>query len=126
MKLDINFHQAAPEAIQALSALETVLQDSGLEPSLIELVKSRTSQINGCAFCVDMRTGASRKDREAERWLHSLNAWREAPFYTARERGSLAWTEAVTLVRETHALDDIYDEVRKHFSEAETRIHCSS
>jgi AhpD family alkylhydroperoxidase len=120
MKLDINFHQAAPEAIQALSALETVLQDSGLERSLIELVKSRTSQINGCAFCVDMRTGDSRKDREAEQRRHSLNAWREAPFYTARARGALAWTEAVTLVRETHALDDIYDEVRKHFSEGET------
>jgi AhpD family alkylhydroperoxidase len=120
MKLDINFHRAAPEAVQALSALETLLQDSGLEPSLIELVKTRASQINGCAFCVDMHTGASRKNGEAERRLDSLDAWRDAPFYTARERGALAWTEAVTLVREMHALDDIYDEVRKHFSEAET------
>jgi alkylhydroperoxidase family enzyme len=125
MKFDINFHQGAPEAIEALSALETLLQDSGLEPSLIELVKTRASEINGCAFCVDMHTvdmhtQDPREDGEAGRRLYSLSAWREAPFYTERERVALAWTEAVTLVRETHGLDDIYDEVRKYFSEAET------
>jgi AhpD family alkylhydroperoxidase len=120
MKLDMNFHQVAPGAIQALSALETLLQDSGLERSLIELVKTRASQINGCAFYLDMHTGDSRKDVEAERRLRSLDAWRDSPCYTARERWALAWTEAVTLVRETHALDDIYEEVRKQFSQAET------
>jgi AhpD family alkylhydroperoxidase len=117
MKLDMNFHQTAPEAIDALGALEALLQDSGLEQSLIELVKTRASQINGCAFCIDLHT---QDPRESERRLYSVNAWRQASFYTERERSALAWTEAVTLVRETRALDDIYDEVRKHFSEAET------
>jgi AhpD family alkylhydroperoxidase len=120
MKPRMNFYQAAPETIKALSALETLLQGSGLEQSLIELVKTRASQINGCAFCINMHTQDARKHGETEQRLYLLNAWHEAPVYTDRERAALAWTEAVTLISETHAPDDIYDEVRKHFSETET------
>lgn len=120
MKPRMNFYQAAPEAIKALSTLETLLLGSGLEQSLIELVKTRASQINGCAFCINMHTQDARKRGETEQRLYLLNAWREAPLYTDRERAALAWTEALTLISETHAPDDIYTEVRKHFSETET------
>ncbi len=120
MKPRMNFYQAAPETIKALTALETLLQDSGLEQSLIELVKTRASQINGCAFCINMHTQDARKHGETEQRVYLLNAWREAPVYTDRERAALAWTEALTLISETHAPDDIYNEVRTHFSETET------
>jgi AhpD family alkylhydroperoxidase len=119
MKPRMNFLQAAPESIKALTAVETQIQSSGLEQSLIELVRTRASQINGCAFCVNMHTQDARKHGETEQRLYLLNAWREAPLYTDRERAALAWTEAVTLVSQTHAPDDVYEELRKHFSEAE-------
>ena len=98
MKPRMNFYQAAPETIKALSALETQIQGTGLEQSLIELVKTRASQINGCAFCINMHTQDARKHGETEQRLYLLNAWREAPVYTDRERAALAWTEAVTLI----------------------------
>jgi AhpD family alkylhydroperoxidase len=120
MKPRINFYQAAPDTIKALNALEAQIQGSGLEQSLIELVKTRASQINGCAFCINMHTQDARKHGETEQRLYLLNAWREAPLYTDRERAALAWTEAVTLISETHAPEDIYNEVRAHFSETET------
>ncbi len=120
MKPRMNFVQAAPDAIKALGALETQVQSSGLEQSLIELVKTRASQINGCAFCINMHTEDARKHGESEARLYLLNAWREAPVYTDRERAALAWTEAVTLISETHAPDDVYAQVRAHFSDAET------
>jgi AhpD family alkylhydroperoxidase len=120
MKPRMNFYHAAPDAFKALSALETQLQASGLEQSLIELVKTRASQINGCAFCINMHTEDARKHGETEQRLYLLNAWREAPVYTDRERAALAWTEAVTLVSETHVPDDVYENVRAQFSEAET------
>jgi AhpD family alkylhydroperoxidase len=120
MKPRMNFYQAAPDTIKALVALEDQIQSSGLEQSLIELVKTRASQINGCAFCINMHTQDARKHGETEQRLYLLNAWREAPLYTDRERAALAWTEAVTLISETHAPDDAYNEVRAHFSEAET------
>ena len=120
MKPRINFMQAAPDSIKALVALEAQVQGSGLEQSLIELVKARASQINGCAFCINMHTQDARKRGETEQRLYLLNAWREAPAYTDRERAALAWTEAVTLISETHAPDDVYNEVRAHFSETET------
>ena len=120
MKPRLNPYQAAPEMIKALTALETQVQASGLEQSLIELVKTRASQINGCAFCINMHTQDARKNGETEQRLYLLNAWRESPVYTDRERAALAWTEAVTLIAETHAPDDVYAEVRAHFSEAET------
>jgi len=120
MKPRMNFYQAAPDTIKALTALETQVQSSGLEQSLIELVKTRASQINGCAFCINMHTQDARKHGETERRLYLLNAWRESPLYTDRERAALAWTEAVTLIADTHAPDDLYQGVRKHFSDAET------
>ncbi len=120
MKPRLNPFQVAPDTIKALSALETQVQASGLERSLIELVKTRASQINGCAFCINMHTEDARKHGESEQRLYLLNAWRESPVYTDRERAALAWTEAVTQISQTHAPDDLYDEVRAHFSEAET------
>src|ERR1700745_2840152 len=120
MKPRMNFYQAAPETVNALMALENQVTSSGLEQSLIELVKTRASQINGCAFCINMHTQDARKHGETEQRLYLLNAWREAPVYTDRERAALAWTEAVTRVAETHVSDDVYEEVRKQFSEEET------
>ena len=103
----------------ALSALETQIQGSGLEQSLIELVKTRASQINGCAFCINMHTQDARKHGETEQRLYLLDAWRESPVYSDRERAALAWTEAVTRISETHAPDDVYEEARAQFSEAD-------
>jgi AhpD family alkylhydroperoxidase len=119
MKPRMNFYQAAPETIKALSAVEAQIAASGLEKSLIELVKTRASQINGCAFCINMHTQDARKLGETEQRLYMLSAWRESPLYTDRERAALAWTDAVTLIADTHAPDDLYEELRAHFSEAE-------
>jgi AhpD family alkylhydroperoxidase len=119
MKPRMNFYQAAPDTIKALSALETQIQSTGLEQSLIELVKTRASQINGCAFCLDMHTKDARARGETEQRLYALSAWRETPFYTDRERAALAWTEAVTLVAETHVPDEVYEQARAQFSEQE-------
>ena len=91
----------------------------GLEPALLELVKPRASQINGCAFCIDMHTKDARAMGETEQRLYALNAWHEAPFYTDRERAALAWTEAVTLVADGHVPDEVYAHARQHFSEQE-------
>jgi AhpD family alkylhydroperoxidase len=120
MKQRMNYFQAAPETVNALMALENQVTSSGLEQSLIELVKTRASQINGCAFCINMHTQDARKHGETEQRLYLLSAWREAPVYTERERAALAWTDALTLISETHAPDDVYEEVRAQFSEAET------
>jgi AhpD family alkylhydroperoxidase len=120
MKPRMNFYQHASDTMKAMMALENAIQSSGLEQSLMELVKTRASQINGCAFCINMHTQDARKRGETEQRLYLLNAWREAPCYTDRERAALAWTEAVTLISKTHAPDDVYNEVRAHFSEAET------
>ena len=120
MKPRMNYYQAAPDTIKALVALEEQIQASGLEKSLIELVKTRASQINGCAFCINMHTQDARKQGETEQRLYLLNAWHESPLYTDRERAALAWTEALTLIAETHAPDDLYEDVRAHFSEVET------
>jgi AhpD family alkylhydroperoxidase len=120
MKPRMNYYQAAPDTIKALVALEEQIQASGLEKSLIELVKTRATQINGCAFCINMHTQDARKQGETEQRLYLLNAWHESPLYTDRERAALAWTEALTLIAETHAPDDVYEGVRAHFSESET------
>lgn len=100
-------------------SLETYLHDCGLEASLIELVKMRASQINGCAYCLDMHSKDARAAGETEQRLYLLNAWREAPFYSKRERAALAWTEALTLVAENQVPDEVYHEVREHFDEQE-------
>jgi AhpD family alkylhydroperoxidase len=115
----IDAHKAAPEAYEAMLALERYLHRCGLERSLIELVKLRASQINGCAYCIDMHTKDARAAGETEQRLYLLDAWRESPFYSPRERAALAWTEAVTRVSETHVPDDVYEEARHHYSEKE-------
>jgi AhpD family alkylhydroperoxidase len=119
MKPRLNLYQAAPESIKALIAVENQIQSSGLEQSLIELVRMHASQINGCAYCINMHTQDARKQGETEQRLYLLDAWREAPAYTDRERAALAWTEAVTLISETRAPDDVYEELCRHFSPAE-------
>lgn len=99
--------------------LETYIRNSGLEPLLIELVKTRASQINGCAFCLHMHTRDARARGESEERLYLLDAWRESPLYTERELAALAWTEAVTLISQTRVPDAVYKEVCRHFSEEE-------
>jgi AhpD family alkylhydroperoxidase len=96
-----------------------VKKHSKLEPSLLELVRVRASQINGCAYCIDMHSKDARAEGESEQRLYALNAWRETPFFTDRERAALAWTEAVTLVSEGHVPDAVYEEAKAHFSEEE-------
>jgi AhpD family alkylhydroperoxidase len=119
MKARLNPYKASPEMMKAVGDLETAVAGSGLEHSLIELVKTRASQINGCAFCIHMHTRDARAQGESEERLYLLNAWEESPLYTDRERAALAWTEAVTLIAETHAPDEVYDRVRKEFNEEE-------
>jgi len=109
----------APEAYKAMTALEAAIKASGLEHSLIELVKMRASQINGCAYCIHMHSTDARKSGETEMRLYMLNAWRESTLYTARERAALAWTESLTLIAATGAPDSDYDLVKAEFSEAE-------
>ena len=99
--------------------LHMFVRNCGLDHTLLELVKLRASQLNGCAHCIDMHTKELRADGESEQRLYLLNAWRESPFYSDRERAALAWTEAVTLVAESQVPDDVYDEARKQFSEEE-------
>jgi AhpD family alkylhydroperoxidase len=115
----LNYVAIAPKLLQAMTNLERAVNGTGLEHSLIELVKTRASQINGCAFCIDMHTRDARKAGESEARLYLLSAWREAPHYTDRERAALAWTEALTLVSETHAPDAEYDALRSCFLEEE-------
>lgn len=99
--------------------LEKYVRQSGLEPSLLELVRLRASQINGCAYCVDMHTKDARARGESEQRLYAVVVWREAPFFTERERAALAWTEAVTQVNWQHVPDEVYEVARKHFNEKE-------
>ena len=119
MKPRMNYYQAAPETIKAMMALESHLAASGLEQSLYHLVKTRASQINGCAYCIHMHTSDARAHGETEERLYLLDAWRESPLYTERERAALAWTEALTLIAATRAPDADYDFAHAHFSEAE-------
>lgn len=119
MKMRLNFPAAAPNAIKAMLDLENYVRNCGLELSLIELVKTRASQINGCAYCVHMHTRDARAAGETEERLYLLSAWRESPLYTPRERAALAWTESLTQVAETGAPDQDYEEVRQHFKDEE-------
>jgi AhpD family alkylhydroperoxidase len=115
----IQYTKAAPGAYRAMFGLEKYLHDCGLETALLDLVRMRASQINGCAFCLDMHSKDARAAGETEQRLYVLDAWREAPFYSPRERAALAWTEALTLVADDHVPDDVYSEARQHFSEQE-------
>jgi AhpD family alkylhydroperoxidase len=119
MKQRLNYIQAAPGAVKAMYGLEEYLKECGLEPQLLHLLKLRVSQLNGCAYCIDMHSKDLRAGGESEQRLYLLDAWREAPFYSDRERAALAWAEALTHVTEGHVPDDVFEEVRKHFSEAE-------
>src|SRR5436853_1030816 len=112
MQPRINHSSVSPGALQAMFGLESYLKGCGLELSLLELVKLRASQINGCAYCIDMHTKDARARGESEQRLYLLDAWRESPFYTERERAALEWTEAVTLITQGHVPDEIYERVR--------------
>jgi AhpD family alkylhydroperoxidase len=119
MERRINYSKVAPEGIRALAGLETYLGSTGLEPDLLNLIKTRASQLNGCAYCIDMHTKDARAGGETEQRLYALPAWRGTPFYTDRERAALAWSEAVTLISQGPVPDTLYQEARRHFSEKE-------
>jgi len=110
---------AFPDAVKPMLALEAYLKESGLDRTLVHLVQIRASQINGCALCLDMHTAEARRHGESEIRIYMLPAWRESSRYTPRERAALAWTEAMTLIADTRAPDDVYEELRAHFDEKE-------
>ena len=119
MEQRLDFYKASPDAMKALIALEGAISKLGLEPQLLDLVKLRASQINGCAYCVDLHASDLRKKGETERRLYAVPVWRETPFFSPRERAALAWTEAITLLPQTRAPDTDFADVREHFSERE-------
>jgi AhpD family alkylhydroperoxidase len=119
MDARLRYVQAVPEARKAMFRLQEYVSNCGLEKSLLNLVDLRASQINGCAFCLDMHTKDARAEGESEQRLYLLSAWREAPFYSERERAALEWTEAVTLVANDHVPDEVYERVRPHFTDEE-------
>jgi AhpD family alkylhydroperoxidase len=119
MEQKLDYWKLASQGLAALRQLQGYVEGSGLEHSLLELVKTRASQINGCAYCLDMHTKDARAAGETEQRLYTLSAWRETPFFSARERAALAWTEAVTRIAEHHGDDALYEELRSHFSEKE-------
>jgi AhpD family alkylhydroperoxidase len=115
----VNAYNAAPAAMRALQQAESYIQQCGLEKSLIELVKMRASQINGCAYCLDKHSKDARRAGETEQRLYLLSAWHESPLYSERERAALEWTDALTQIAETHAPDAAYDAVRRQFGDKE-------
>ena len=119
MQARLNAFQAAPDLMKAVLALSEASKASSIETSIKELVKIRASQINGCAFCLEMHTREARALGETEERIYLVSGWRESPLYTERERAALGWTEALTLLAETHAPDDVYAEARKQFSDQE-------
>jgi len=114
-----DYQKASPEAIHAMYQLQRYVSNSGLDPKLHELIKIRASQMNGCAYCIDMHTKDARALGETEQRIYALMAWRETSFYTEQERAALAWTEALTNIQQGHAPDDVYEEVSRYFAEAE-------
>jgi AhpD family alkylhydroperoxidase len=115
----IDARKVDPGAYRAMFGLETYVRESGLELALLDLVKVRASQINGCAYCLDMHWKDARARGESEQRLYSLDSWRETSYYSDRERAALAWTEAVTLIAASHVPDDVYEQVRQQFREEE-------
>ena len=124
MKARIDLMHVSPGIIHAMLGLERQVQKGGLDSKLLDLVRMRASQINGCAYCLDMHSKDARANGETEQRLYGLEAWRETPYYSARERAAVEWTEALTLVSQTHVPDDVYERVRAQFSEEEL-IHLS-
>lgn len=116
----IDFYKVSPEAVKALMSLEAFVTNCGLEQVLLELIKLRVSQINGCAFCVDLHCSDALKAGESQRRLNAIAVWHETPFFTDRERAALAWAETVTLLSESHVPDNLYQDVLAYFSEKET------
>lgn len=119
MQARIDYRKYGHEPLKALYEIEKYLAGSGLDHKLLLLIKMRASQINGCAFCLDMHSIDARAEGETEQRLYTLNAWRETPFFSDRERAALAWTEAATNVSQTHVPDEVFDEIKKNFSEKE-------
>lgn len=120
MKPRLNFNEAAPAATRAMYGLEGYIRKStSLEPRLLELSRLRASQINGCAYCIDMHTKDARATGETEQRLYAVSAWRHAPFFSERERAALLWTEHITLIGQEDVSDEVYREVGQHFSNAE-------
>jgi AhpD family alkylhydroperoxidase len=119
MTARIDYRQASPGAVQAMLGLEKHMSTTRIEKALYELIKIRASQINGCAYCLDMHTQDARVGGETEQRIYALSAWRETPFFTERERAALAWTEAVTLIAFERVPDALFDEARSQFSETE-------
>jgi AhpD family alkylhydroperoxidase len=119
MEPRIDYRTFVPQPLASLREVEKYLAGSGLEHKLLHLIKMRASQINGCAYCLDMHSLDARAVGETEQRLYALDAWAETPFFSGRERAALAWTEAVTLVSQTHVPDHVYEEAKKHFSEQE-------
>ena len=115
----MDYMAAAPDAIAAMRTLEKYVRTCGIDPILLELIKIRASQINGCAYCIDMHTKDARAHGETEQRIYALNAWRETPFFSEKERAALAWTEAITNIQQGHASEEAYAEVRTQFSEEE-------
>ena len=115
----LNYAHAFPEGVHGMIQLERAISGSGLEELLLHLVKTRASQMNGCAYCIDMHTKDARAAGETEQRLYALSAWREGPFFTPRERAALEWTEALTNIQQGHAPDEVYEAVRKEFDEKE-------
>ena len=124
MKARIDLMRINPGVIQSMLGLERQIRNAGLDHALLDLVRMRTSQINGCSYCLDMHSKDARAKGETEQRLYGLDAWRETPYYSERERAALEWTEAITLVAETHVPDDVYERVREQFSEDEL-VHLS-
>jgi AhpD family alkylhydroperoxidase len=120
MQARLDFRNAAPDAYEAIKALDRyVVAESGIDKRLVHLIKLRASQINGCAYCVDMHSKEARRDGLSEQWINMVCAWRESPVFDARERAVLGWTDALTNIAQTGAPDDAYQALRPHFSEAE-------
>jgi len=119
MTLRLNFYTASPDGTKAMLAFENYVAHCGLEESLIELVKMRASQINGCAYCLDMHSRDARKRGETEQRLYVLPAWRETELFNGREKAALAWTEALTLISQNHAPDAVYEQARAAFTDKE-------
>lgn len=119
MSKRLDYFGVAPDAMKGMLEMEKYVHQSGLERKLYELVKTRASQINGCAYCLDMHTKDARKAGETEQRLYALNAWRETNFYSERERAALEWTEQLTLVSSHHITDEFYKKVSQHFTEKE-------
>lgn len=119
MDARIKIEKAAPGAVKAMLDLQKYVDNCGLEESLLDLIRLRSSQINGCTYCIDMHTKDARARGESEQRLYELDAWRETPFYSERERAALEWTEAVTLITDGHVPDDLYELARNQFGEKE-------